>query len=158
LLGHQLSDASLLVPPEHRPRPVQLVAGEHPRDVIEKRSGQPGVLLVLEPQQLNLSADKLAPAEVVGEAEQRRELRILRTAAALGQIAKELAPADIVQPITQLPSGVQQRTTVTVEYDLGVRAALFRSALLFSFRHLELRPPRKGRTHQRDHGGDTGNN
>ena len=84
--GHQLTDASLLVVPQHRPLPVQQVAGEHLGDIVEEPSGRPGVLFVLEPQQLDFGADELTPSEVMGEAEQRCELRVPLATAALGQI------------------------------------------------------------------------
>jgi hypothetical protein len=53
-----------------------------------------------------LSTDELAPAEVISEAEQRRESRILLATAALGQIVKESIVTDVFQSIAQLPGGV----------------------------------------------------
>jgi hypothetical protein len=91
----------------------------------------------------------------MGEAEQRRELRVPLATAALGKIREKAPVADAVQPVAQLPGGVQERTAVAVEDDLGFRAALF---LPFPFRHLKLGPRRKARTRERDHAGDAGDN
>ena len=66
--------------------------------------------------------------------------------------------ADAVQPVAQLPGGVQQRTAVAVEDDLGVRAAFLRPALLFLFHHLLLGPRRKACARERDHAGNAGDN
>jgi len=82
----------------------------------------------------------------------------LLATAALGQIREEAPIADAVQSVAQLPRGVEQRTAVAVEYDLGVRAALFRPALSFPFRHPKLRARRQARARERDHTGDAGDN
>src|SRR5437867_8454697 len=51
-----------------------------------------------EPQELDLGTDELAPAEVVGETEQRREPCIRLAAAALAQVREEVMMADVFQP------------------------------------------------------------
>ena len=77
--------------------------------------------------------------------------RILLTTAALGQIVEESIVTDVFQSIAKLPGGVQQRTSVVVEYSLGVQAPT-------SFRQVELGPPSKGRAREGDRTGDAGNN
>jgi hypothetical protein len=59
--------------------------------------------------------------------------------------------ADVFQSIAQLRCGVQQRTSVAIEYSLGIQAAA-------SFRQVELGPPSEGRGHERYGASDAGNN
>jgi hypothetical protein len=89
----------------------------------------------------NLNADILAPAEIVGEAKQRRAPGFGRATAALGQIHEKAPVTDVVHSIAQLPSGIQEWTAIAVEDNLGLRAALFFLALSFLFLHPELGPP-----------------
>jgi hypothetical protein len=66
-------------------------SGNRPRCVPAKRP------LILERQQLDLSASVLAPAEIIDEAEQRRAPGVFRTTAVLQIPQKSLA--DVLYPI-----------------------------------------------------------
>jgi hypothetical protein len=63
----------------------------------------------------------------LGEPKQRRQLRIILTAAALGEVVEEAPMANVVDAISELPSGVDQWTAIPIENPFRLRPALLLS-------------------------------